>query len=63
MSNPFIEIVPEVEVPEKMSGNIINKTIDDSVDGTIQYEVVGRSADSIRIKVKGIVFNNKNVRV
>jgi hypothetical protein len=62
MGHEFLNIGPRFEVPKTMANELLDKAIDDKVNGTIIYEVVGKDASGIRLRVKNFSVKNKEVR-
>lgn len=54
-----ISVDPQFEVPVTISNELQNYTIDDKISGQMVYEVVGKSENTVRIRVKSLSIKPK----
>jgi len=51
--------MPEFELDQGSIDQLANMTVDDFVRATIQYEVIGKSANTVRIRITNINIDPK----
>ena len=56
-----LRIRPEFDIPERLTGD--NITIDDNVNGTISFKVVGKDENGIRIRIESVRLKPKKRKI
>ena len=59
MKDMVFDVPANLEIPQKMAGELLEYGIGDNVDGRIYFEVIGKGEDFIRIRVLTINVNQK----
>ena len=55
------EILPEFDFPVSLSGELEEKELDARIQGNLTFEVIGKSENEVRVRVKGITLKTKRI--
>ena len=55
------DILPEFDYPVNLSGELDAKELSDRIQGTMTFEVIGKSENEVRVRIKGITLKTKRI--
>lgn len=56
-----LDMLPEFDFPVNLTPGLEEKTIDDRIGGMATFEVIGKSENEVRARIKGITLKSKRV--